>query len=234
MSGSQETSRQAGAAGILGMAGEDVKSSGHAGTPDVNVRGCEPADGRQRGRTSSAPPEVITSSDVYTGARSLMADFVGSTESGGCKQNIDIGNGRMVMDVDRSNFFEVDEQGAEDFLFWEIMESRVHERPEAADPGQAFRHYQMLGTFSTARRHLAEQDYMLRRADWKRRHGVFAMTNAQLIARSVTDAQRAAGLRCPPGTTTLPEDYAAKLDAEHARRTAGRWRPAAEVATVAA
>ena len=201
---------------------------------------------------SYAPPEVVASSfgktvpkpvwlyvgtdydsdagysDVYTGARNLMADFVGSTETEGCAQNIDIGNGRMVMAVDKSNFFEVDEQGAEDFLFWEIMESRVHERPEASDPGQAFRHYQMLGTFSTARRHLAEQDYMLRRADWKRRHGVFAMTNAQLIERSVTDAQRAAGLRCASGMTTLPEDYAAKLEAEHARRTAGRWRPANE------
>ncbi|MEJ6002540.1 phosphoadenosine phosphosulfate reductase domain-containing protein [Paucibacter soli] len=166
-------------------------------------------------------------SSFYTGARNIMADLVGATETGGCQQNIELGDGRVVMGVDKSDFFEVDAQGAEDFFFWEVIESRVHERKGDLDSGEAFRHYQMLGTFSTARRHLGEQDYMLRRAEWKRRHGVYQMTREQLLSASVSDAQRAAGLRAPEGVKSLPERYQERLDAEHARRTAGAWRPGA-------
>lgn len=165
-------------------------------------------------------------SDVYSGARHVMADFVGATETGGCQHNVTLGNGHVAMAVDVSDMFEVDQEGAELFLEWEALESRVHETTAHLDSGEAFRHYQLLGTFSTSRRHLADQDYMLRRADWKRRHGVYAMSRAELLARSVTKAQREAGLRCPEGQTTLPEDYQARLDAEHARRTSTRWRPA--------
>lgn len=161
-------------------------------------------------------------SDMYTGARNLMADVVGSSGSGGCAANTTLGNGRIVMDVDRTPFFEVDEEGAGLFLEWEIYESRLHERTQHLSPGEAFRHYQLLGTFSTSMRHLGDQDYMLRRADWKRRHGVFAMSTEQLLSRSVTDAERAAGLKSPAGFSLLSDDYQASLKAAHARRESRR------------
>ena len=110
----------------------------------------------------------------------------------------------------------------------------MHEQPEASDPGEAFRRYQMLGTFSTALRHQGDQDYMLRRADWRRRHGVNKMSVEELLARSVTDAQRAAEMRAPEGMTTLGADFRARLDAEHDRREATRWRPAAALVAVSA
>lgn len=167
-------------------------------------------------------------SDMYSGARHVMADFVGATEAGGCQKNVELGDGRVVMGVEKSAFFEVDAEGAEEFLVWEVLEERRHEQTAHLDSGEAFRHYQMLGTFTTSLKHLGDQDYMLRRAYWKRRHGIFEMTKEELLALSVNDAERAAGMRAPAGVQSLPERLAAKLDAEHARRTAGRWRPAVE------
>ncbi|MFK4706123.1 DNA sulfur modification protein DndC [Roseateles asaccharophilus] len=172
-------------------------------------------------------------SDFYTGARHIMADMVGATESGGCQPNIELGDGRVVMAVDKSDFFEVDFDGAMEFFSWEICEERRHEKTAHLDSGEAFRHYQMLGTFSTGLRHLGEQDYMLRRASWKRRHGVFEMTREELLAISVNDAERAAGVRAPQGVKSLPERLADKINAEHERREAGRWRPVAPDFTVA-
>lgn len=158
-------------------------------------------------------------SSVYSGGRNILADMAE------CSTNVELGNGHQFLPVERTPFFEVDSEGAQDFMVFCIGEDRIHERPEAADPGEAFRQYQMLGTFTTSGRHMADQDYMLRRADWRRRHGVNAMTTEELLARCVTDSQRAAGLKCPEGMTTLTWDYQARLDAEHARRTASRWHP---------
>jgi len=163
-------------------------------------------------------------SDMYSGGRNIMADLT-AVGADGCAHNIELGDGRVVMASDVTPFFEVDPEGAELFLAFDLLEERVHERPEASDPGEAFRHYQVLGTFSTSRRHQSVQDDMLRRADWRRRHGLNAMTKDQLLARCVTDAQRAAGIQAPEGQTTLAVDFQARLDAEHARRTAGAWRP---------
>ena len=50
-------------------------------------------------------------SEMYSGARHLMADFVGATETGGCVQNIELGDGRVVMAVEKSDMFDVNEQG---------------------------------------------------------------------------------------------------------------------------
>lgn len=167
-------------------------------------------------------------SDVYSGGRNILADMAG------CTENLELGSGHQFLPVDRTPFFEVDAEGAEDFLSFCILEDRIHERPEAADPGEAFRQYQMLGTFTTSGRHMADQDYMLRRADWRRRHGVNTMTNEELLTRCVTDAQRTLGIRCPEGMTTLSWDYQARLDAEHARRTATKWHPTPAPVDVAA
>jgi DNA sulfur modification protein DndC len=163
-------------------------------------------------------------SALYAGGRNILADATGATETGGCVENIELGNGNVMVCVETTPSFEVDTEGAELFMVFTVGEDRIHEQPQAADPGEAFRVYQMLGTFTTSRRHQAEQDYMLRRADWRRRHGINAMTTAQLLARCVSDAERAAGVRAPGGQATLAEDYQAALAAEHAQREATRWR----------
>lgn len=164
-------------------------------------------------------------SDVYSGARHLMADFVGATETGGCMHNIELKDGRVVMAMEESDMLEVDAEGCCEFFQWEVGESRVHERFAQAAPGYAFTHYQMLGTISTSRRHLGIIDKMLRRAAWKERHGTFDMSTEELLHRSVSKAERDAGLPCPPGQMTLQEELAERLAAEHAARTAGAYRP---------
>lgn len=169
--------------------------------------------------------------DVYSGGRSLLHDLTGASESEGCRQNIELGSGRQVLAVDRTPYFEVDAEGMELFMAFSVGEEGILDSPYAADPGWAFTVYQSLGIFSTSTRHLVDQDEMLRRADWRRRHGVEQMTTEQLLARCVSDSQRAAGIQCPAGMATLPDEFQARLAAEHARREAPtRHRPALAVA----
>lgn len=158
---------------------------------------------------------------MYNGARHLMADFVGATETGGCMQNMTLGDGRVVMAIETSDMLEVDPEGADLFLNFEVMESKVHHRYANAEPGEAFRHYQLLGTLSTSKRHVAMIDDMLRRSAWKGRHGVFAMGIEELQHRSVTDAQRREGIQCPPGQQTLAQELADKITAQHEEREKG-------------
>lgn len=165
-------------------------------------------------------------SDVYSGGRSLMHDFTGATETMGCRENVELGSGHKVLAVERTPYFEVHAEGIEMFMAFSVGEEDILNSPYAADPGWAFTVYQSLGTFSTSTRHLVDQDEILRRADWRRRHGVEQLTTEQLLARCVTDTQRAAGLQCPDGQTTLPHDFQVRLAAEHARREATYWRPA--------
>lgn len=148
---------------------------------------------------------------MYTGARHLLADLVGATERGGCAGNVELSSGHVVMDIEQSEFFAVDSEGAELFLAFEVLDRRIHDELAGADPGAAFRHYQMLGTISTARRHLGTIDDMLRRAAWKQRHGIFAMPRDELLARSVTDAERLAGMRSPAGVRTLGDELAERM-----------------------
>lgn len=164
-------------------------------------------------------------SDIYSGGRSLMHDLTGATETIGCRENIELGSGHKVLGVDRTPYFEVHAEGIEYFLAFSVGEEDILRSPYAADPGWAFMVYQDLGLFSTSTRHLVDQDEMLRRADWRRRHGVEQMTTEQLLERCVTDGQRAAGVQSPVGTTTLPHDYQVRLAAEHARRESTRWKP---------
>lgn len=163
-------------------------------------------------------------SDIYSGGRSLMHDLTGSTETMGCRENIELGSGHKVLSVDRTPYFEVHAEGIEMFMAFSVGEEDILNSPYAADPGWAFSVYQSLGTFSTSTRHLVDQDEMLRRADWRRRHGVEQMSVEQLLARCVTEDERNAGLQCPVGLTTLPHDYQVSLAAAHAMREATRLR----------
>jgi 3'-phosphoadenosine 5'-phosphosulfate sulfotransferase (PAPS reductase)/FAD synthetase len=165
---------------------------------------------------------------MYSGGRSLMADFTGATETGGCLENTTLSDGRVVLDVRRSPFFEVDEEGAELFLAYEVLDHRIHEKSAQYRPGYAFEHYQILGTFSTSRQHMGDQDAILRRSAWKDRHGVYDMTREQLLAHTVSRSEMQAGVRAPEGRLTLREELDQKTRAERAETRKGAFTPAIE------
>lgn len=160
-------------------------------------------------------------SPMYNGARHFMADFVGSTDASGCMHNMELKDGRVVMAVEKSDMFSVDSEGAELFMTFEVLDAKIHKRfeQEGRDPGEAFRHYQLLGTLSTSKRHLGIIDEMLRRAAWKQRHNMFDLDVSDLLSRSVTDAERKEGIQCPDGQQTLAEELADRLEAMHESRT---------------
>lgn len=157
---------------------------------------------------------------MYNGARHLLADFTGASESGGCTQNVELGNGRVVMGVETSDMLEVDPEAADLFLQFEILDAAVHKRAEREGYGsaEAFRHYQLLGTLSTSKRHLSIIDNMMRRTAWKERHNVFAMSVEDLLAHSVSSAERRKGIRAPQGKLTLAEELALEVEVQHAAR----------------
>jgi DNA sulfur modification protein DndC len=156
---------------------------------------------------------------TYSGARSLVADLSGLTdELTGCLPNIDLGNGRLALPIETSDFFSIDEQAAADFFVFEVEDYRIHERYAKYGPGAAFQHYLQLGLISTSMRHYKEQDAMLRRAAWKARHGVFDLDVEQLLALSVTKAEREVGKKSPRGMITLREQLQIRLSSEHLAR----------------
>lgn len=160
--------------------------------------------------------------NMYSGARNLMADFTGATEMHGCMPNIELNDGRIVMATEMSSMFDIDEEGADLFLAYEILDRGVHHEKEQYGSSEAFRYYQMLGTLSTGKKHLGKIDDMLRRSAWKERHGLFEMSRDELLQRSVTDQQRKQGLRCPEGQSTFQEEFAENLAEQHAARTQER------------
>ena len=157
---------------------------------------------------------------VYTGSRSMLMDLTGASDTFGCASNVDLGNGKMGLDFGGSKLFTVDPEGAAEFLAWDVVDGRIHERYAHYAPGAGYQHYLTLGTISTSRKHQVEIDRMLRRAAWKERHGVFDMSTEQVLALSVTTAQRKEGLKVPPGVVTLQDRLQAKLRKEHEARWA--------------
>lgn len=164
-------------------------------------------------------------SDVYSGGRSALYDLTGAGESAGCSDFIELAGGNKMLAVERADFFQVDAEGIEYFLAFNVGEEDILNSPYAADPGWAYEVLRNQGVFQTFTRHQISQDKQLRRADWRRRHGVEQMSTAELLARCVTETERKAGLKCPEGMTTLPDDFQARLAADHARREATAWRP---------
>ena len=156
-------------------------------------------------------------SPMYSGGRHLMGDFAEAVE------NIELKDGRVVMAMQKSSMFEVDEEGAELFLQFEVLDHQVHHLKAQYDPSEAFKHYQLLGTISTGTKHLGMIDDMLRRASWKRRHNMFSMDRESLLDRSITSAQRKDGLLCPPGQQTLKQDLMDETEALHDRRERSSW-----------
>lgn len=157
---------------------------------------------------------------MYTGTRSMLMDLTGASDTFGCATNVDLGNGNMGLDFGGSKLFTVDAEGAEEFLAWEVVDGRIHERYAKFSPGAGYQHYLTLGTISTSRKHQVEIDRMLRRAAWKERHGVFDMSTEEVLAISVTSAERKSGLKVPAGQLTLQEQLQIELAKQHEARWA--------------
>src|SRR5690606_36352564 len=90
------------------------------------------------------------------------------------------------------SLFEVNEEGAAMFLAWEAerMLREYHDGPRMASM-RAFFTYVELGIISTARKHQAVLDTLMRRASWKRREGLAGEVDVQeLLGRTLSDAQR--------------------------------------------
>lgn len=132
----------------------------------------------------------------YTGLRDVVAEL--TSEDGGCAGLRSLKDGRIVMSMRESEMFEVDEEGAQLFMMFEaervIKEYHAAHRP---NPASAYYYYVRLGVIATNSRHIGVIDGMLRRTNWKLRHGAYAATTDDLVAASVSSAERAAGLRNP-------------------------------------
>lgn len=156
-------------------------------------------------------------SDSFTGLRDLVGELAGVPEQGGCIGTRTLSDGRVVMDMPRSDMFEVDEEGAAMFFAFEAERViEVYHGAKHPSPTEAYRYYVRLGTISTSTRHLHEIDSMMRRTSWKLRHGVYSMSKQDLIALSVSQSERAAGRRAP-GATLSEMHRATQTHPFHAR-----------------
>lgn len=127
---------------------------------------------------------------VFTGMQDpalLLAAW--DTERSGHRE---LPDGRMLLNLEHSELFEVDAEGAELFLAWEAERvlAEYHDGP-AYNSVKTFLYYaeaRVLGTFS---RHQSTLDRMMRRAQWKRDHGWDGSVELdQLLAASLDKSQR--------------------------------------------
>lgn len=100
-------------------------------------------------------------------------------------------DGRVVRAIDESALFEVDEEGARDFLEFEADRQvrQTKERPRVGS--YSFFHYVDLGVFSTSKRHAGLLDTVCRRTAWRRSVGLDGpVSAAQVKAMAMSRAER--------------------------------------------
>jgi 3'-phosphoadenosine 5'-phosphosulfate sulfotransferase (PAPS reductase)/FAD synthetase len=154
----------------------------------------------------------------FTGLRSIVGEMVGLTgeTAGGCVGTRFTADGRTIMDMEVSDFFDVDPEGAG--MFFDYEADRVIEEHASSPVTRAYQYYVQLGVISTSERHASTIDYMMRRSTWKLRHGVTYAARDELMAYTVSPAERRAGLKAPPGQQTLHERYEVEMEQRHAAR----------------
>lgn len=122
----------------------------------------------------------------YAGLRNLLAEVVSREGS----PNRTLKDGTEVLRLEASNFFDVDEEGAQLFLEWEAQ--RSVDRAAGHVSNRSFFTYVSLGTISTSSKHAVVLDGLMRRTTWKYRHGLAgSVSREELLARSVAKADRA-------------------------------------------
>lgn len=110
-------------------------------------------------------------------------------------------DGRAVRAIDESALFDIDEQGALDFLEFEAQRQVAAAKARPRCGSAAFFHYVDLGVLTTSKRHAGLLDTICRRTAWKRSVGLAgpvtaAEVKAQAMSRQERDAlaaQLAAG-----------------------------------------
>lgn len=128
--------------------------------------------------------------------------------AGGCIGVRHLEDGRMVVDVRASDMFDIDEEAAHLFLQFEAKRMlEQHHQDPACSPTRAYLYYAQLGILGTTPQHLSTIDEMMRRSNWKIRHGLHRMSRDELITKSLSKADRTAGLKAPAGEKTLHEIY---------------------------
>lgn len=158
----------------------------------------------------------------YTGLRDVVSELAGLTgeTAGGCIGTRFTKDGRTVMDMNVSDYLEVDPEGAEMFFAFEA--DRVLEDYADAVVTRGYQYYVQLGVLSTSTRHASEIDRMMRRSSWKLRHGITYSARDELLKHTVSATERRFGLKAPRGQPTLNEIYQEDLAQRHAARSRPR------------
>ncbi len=159
---------------------------------------------------------------VFTGMQDpalMLAAW--DTERSGHREMPD---GRLLLNHEHSELFEVDAEGAELFLAWEAERvlTEYHDGP-AYNSVKAFLYYTELRVLSTFGRHHSTLDRMMRRAQWKRENGWAGPVELErLLAASMDKPARDADVQRrrlgPSPTLAPPEDLRPLLERRCAPR----------------
>lgn len=99
----------------------------------------------------------------------MFDNILAISEPGGCIGSRTLKDGRIVQDLNRSDYFDVDEEGAVDLLQF-CLDDFCKRGDEA--PISAYLTYAQYGTISVDPKYLGKADQMVRRAHWKHRVGL--------------------------------------------------------------
>ena len=90
-------------------------------------------------------------------------------------------DGRVVLDVDEAPRFDVDEEGAALFMMFEADRYIREYHRDDADWTMGYRIYIRYGFLRPARGHSGEADRLLRRTQWKQRHGLVGDVDPEVL-----------------------------------------------------
>lgn len=148
-----------------------------------------------------------------------MYDAVEAQEHG-CIGHRRLSNGSLIIDVPTTKMFSIDPEGADLFMTFEVDRALEQHAAARPSPTQAFRTYSQYGLLGTSAKHAVTIDEMMRRAEWKIRHGLHVMPTHELVAHSISKTERAAGQLAPAGQKTLREIYQESGEYQRAKRYA--------------
>lgn len=90
-------------------------------------------------------------------------------------------DGRVVLDVDEAPRFDIDEEGAALFMMFEADRYIREYHRDDADWTMGYRIYIRYGFLQPARGHSGEADRLLRRTQWKQRHGLVGDVDPEVL-----------------------------------------------------
>jgi 3'-phosphoadenosine 5'-phosphosulfate sulfotransferase (PAPS reductase)/FAD synthetase len=148
---------------------------------------------------------------MESGLRNIALEMVSDADFSGCMGTKTLKDGRIVMDVETADEFEVDAEGlsmAMDFEMEYMLERNEKARPNRGLT-EGYRWWALMGTMALSPRQISMHDEILRRTAFKERHGIAgANYNLEdLLAKSVTKAELiASGKKAEGWIDSLKED----------------------------